>query len=76
MENYQRIPDSQYNKLRFQLQGQFTAILNVFRCYGLNNDVDQAIEECTKVAENFGMAVRGSGKPIHILHAPKRRATE
>ena len=73
---YNHIPDEKYNKLRFQLRGQFAAILNVFRCYGLNNDVDQAIEECTKVAENFGQAVRGKDKPIHIYHEPKRRATE
>ena len=71
-----RLPDEQYNKLRFQLQGQYAAILNVFRCYGLNNDVDQAVEECTRVAEKFGMAVRGKEGPIHILQEPKRRATE
>jgi len=76
MESYPRIPEDQYKKLKFQLQGQFTAILNVFRCYGMQTDVDLAVEECTKVAENFAMAVRGKNKPIHILDKPKRRATE
>ena len=76
MAEYQRIPDDQYKKLVFQLRGQFMAILNIFRCYGMHTDVDLAIEECTKVAENFGMAVRGKKKPIHILNEPKRRATE
>jgi len=40
------------------------------------SDVDQAIEECIAVTENFGMAIRGKDKPIHILKEPKRRATE
>ncbi len=76
MANYQKIPDEQYQKLKFQLRGQFIAILNVFRCYGLDPFVEGAIEECVKVAENFGMAVRGKDKPIHILQEPKKRATE
>jgi len=73
---YSRIDEDDYQKLLFQLRGQMGAILNVFNCYGMNADVLQAIEECTKVAENFGMAVRGKDKPIHIMHEPKRRATE
>jgi len=73
---YIKIEEKQYKKLVFQLRGQFTAIFNVFRCYGLDPHVDQAIEECIKVTENFGMAVRGKDKPIHILSEPKRRATE
>lgn len=76
MDNYTRISDARYKKLVFQLRGQYTAILNVFNCYGMNNDVVQAIEECTRVAENFGMAVRGKDKPIHIFSEPKRRATD
>jgi len=73
---YTRIEEKDYRKLVFQLRGQYMAILNVFRCYGLNDDVNQAIEECVKVTENFGMAVRGKPKPIHILREPKPRATE
>ena len=34
------------------------------------------IEECIKLAENFGMAVRGKDAPIHILSKPKRRSIE
>lgn len=74
--SYTRIPEGQYKKLLFQARGQFGAILNAFRCYGMNSDVDDAIEECMKLTENFGMAVRGKDKPIHILDKPKRRATE
>lgn len=73
---YQRIPDELYAKYKFQARGQFTAILNVFRCYGLNDYVELATEECMRVTENFAMAVRGKDKPIGILNEPKRRATE
>ena len=76
MEEYQRIPEAQYKKLLFQLRTQLGAILNVFRCYGMQGDVDIAIEECVKLTENFSMTVRGKKSPIHILNQPKRRALE
>tara|TARA_Y100000310_G_scaffold144390_1_gene143664 strand:- start:30340 stop:30570 length:231 start_codon:yes stop_codon:yes gene_type:complete len=70
---YIRIPNDQYQKLLFQTRGQFIAILSVFNCHGLEVHVQGAIDECMKVTENFGMAVRGKDKPIHILNEPKRR---
>ena len=73
---YPRLPDDQYKKYLFQARSQIGAILNVFRCYGLEPFVDGAIEECMKITENFAMVVRGKEKPIHILKEPKRRATE
>jgi len=73
---YTKIPESAYRKLLFQARGQYIAILNVFRCYGMDLFVDQAIDECMKVAENFGQAVRGDMRPIHILSKLKPRATE
>lgn len=75
-EEYIKLSEDKYKKLVFQARGQFGAILNVFRCYGLQDFVDQAIDECMKVTENFGMAVRGKDKPIHILSEPKARAIE
>ena len=76
MSNYIKLPEEQYHKLLFQTRGQYGAILNVFRCYGMDIFVDQAIEECMRVTENFGQAVRGDEKPIHIVDKPKVRATE
>ena len=73
---YNRIPDELYAKLRFQARGQIGAILNAFRCYGLDPYVDKAIEECMKITENFAMAVRGKDKPISILSKPRKRITE
>jgi len=76
MSTYPKISEAEYRKLLFQLRGQYIAILNVFRCYGMDLYVDQAQEECVRVAENFAMAVRGKKIPIHILEKPKRRATD
>ena len=72
--SYKKMDEDAYKKLLFQLRGQFGAILNVFDCYGLSPHIQQAIEECVQVAENFGQAVRGSEKPIHILDKPKDAA--
>lgn len=74
--NYQRISEDAYKKLLFQVRGQYIAILNIFRCYGMDAHVDQAIDECMRVTEKFGMAVRGKGNSVHILSEPKRRVTE
>ena len=70
------LPEDEYNKLVFQTRGQFMAILNCFRCYGLNPYVDQAVAECMKVTENFGMIVRGKQKDVHIMKDLKPKATE
>jgi len=72
--SYTKLPEDRYRKLLFQARGQYTAILNCFKCYGMDVHVDQAIEECMKVTENFGQAVRGDDKPIHIYQKPKERA--
>jgi hypothetical protein len=74
--NYVKIPEDNYKHLLFSARGQYVAILNVFRCYGLDAYVEQSIEECMRVTENFGQAVRGDDKPIHIYEKPKSRATD
>uniref|UniRef100_A0A6M3JWB3 Uncharacterized protein n=1 Tax=viral metagenome TaxID=1070528 RepID=A0A6M3JWB3_9ZZZZ len=76
MAKYIKLSEDKYKKLLFQTRGQFTAILNIFRCYGMDVFVDQAINECMKITENFGQAVRGDDKPIHILDKPKERGIE
>ena len=70
---YIRIEDDSYAKLQFHLRTQVTAILNVFDCYGMGLYIPQATEECVKLAENFGMAVRGKNIPIDVLDKPKER---
>ena len=73
MGNYAKIPESQYKKLLFQTRGQYIAILNVFRCYGLDIYVEGAIDEYMKITERFGQIVRGDNKPVHILDKPKEK---
>ena len=71
--SYIRIEDDSYSKLQFHLRTQTHAILNVFRVYGLQLQVDIAEKEVVKLAENFGMAVRGKNIPIDVLDKPKER---
>lgn len=73
---YPRISDDKYKKLMFQLRGQFGAILSIFKCYGMDSYVTKALEECMTLSENFGMAIRGKDKPIHILDEHKKRVTD
>ena len=75
MSKYIKLPEEQYRKLLFQTRGQFIAILNVFKSYGMDIYVNTAIDECMKITENFGQIVRGDNKPVHILDEPKRRVT-
>ena len=72
-KEYEQIPEEKYRKLLFQARGQYAAILNVFRCYGMDIHVDQAITECVKVTENFAMTVRGKKAPIHTMNKPKEK---
>jgi len=73
---YKRIPDDEYKKLLFQLTSQMREIFGNLKIYGLDAYVDADVNEAVRLAENFGMALRGWGKPIHILKEPKKRITE
>jgi hypothetical protein len=72
----QKIPEEQYKKAIFHTSSQLNAIWNFARCYGLDNDVNQALEETLKVVEQFGMVVRGVDKPIYVRNIPKPRPTD
>ena len=76
MSKYIKMPEAEYKKLLFQTRGQFLAILNIFRCHGMDIYVDGATTECMTVTEKFGQIVRGDNKPVHILNEPKHRITE
>jgi len=73
---YQRIPQEEYDKALWQSRAQVNAIMNCFRCYGQNQDVDMATEELVKVIELFAMRVRGKEVPILVRSKPRRRPTE
>ena len=73
---YQRIPQEEYDKALGQFRLQLNGIMNCFRCYGLNLDVDGAIGETVKLAELFAMRVRGKEIPIMVRNKPRRKPTE
>jgi hypothetical protein len=72
----EKIPQESYDKAIGQFRLQLGGIMNCFRCYGLNDDVDSAIEEITKLTEQFAMRVRGKDIPIKVRETPRRKPTE
>ena len=78
----EKIPEEQYNKALGQFRMQLNGIMNCFRCYGLQEDVDGkdgkggAMAEIVKLAEQFAMRVRGKDIPILVRSEPRRRPTE
>ena len=76
MSDYPRVSQESYDKALSQLKLQLNGIMNCFRCYGLNDDVDGAMAEITKLAEQFAMRVRGKDVPIKVRETPRRKPTE
>ncbi len=71
-----KIPQEQYDKALGQLRLQLGGVMNCFRCYGMGEDVDSAIIEIIKLAEQFSMRVRGKDIPIKVRDTPRMRPTE
>uniref|UniRef100_A0A6M3LC78 Uncharacterized protein n=1 Tax=viral metagenome TaxID=1070528 RepID=A0A6M3LC78_9ZZZZ len=76
MSDYIRINQEIYDKAIGQFRLQLGAIMNCFRCYGLQEDVDGAMVEIVKLAEQFAMRVRGKDISIMVRSKPRRRPTE
>ena len=72
----EKIPQEQYEKALSQFRLQLNGIMNCFRCYGLDNDVEGACEEIIKLAEQFSMRTRGKNVPIKVRETPRRKPTE
>lgn len=72
----EKIPQESYDKALGQFRQQLIGIMNCFRCYGLDQDVEGACEEIIKLAELFSMRVRGKDVPIKVRETPRRRPTE
>jgi len=71
-----KIPESEYKKALGQVRMQLNGIMNCFRCYGMDSDVDSAQEEIMVIVEQFGMRVRGKDIPIKVREVPRRRPTD
>ncbi len=72
----EKIPQEQYDKALGQFRLQLNGIMNCFKCYGLDNDVEGACEEIIKLAEQFSMRIRGKNVPIKVRETPRRKPTE
>ena len=72
----EKIPQEQYDKAFGQFRLQLGGIMNCFRCYGLDQDVDGAMIEIVKLAELFAMRIRGKDVPIRVREIPRRKPTE
>ena len=78
----EKIPQEQYDKALGQFRLQLDGVLNCFRCYGMDDDVDGrdgkggAKAEIVQLAEQFAMRVRGKDVPIMVRNEPRRRPTE
>jgi hypothetical protein len=60
------LPEEEYAKAVGQLRLQLNGVMEVFMVYGQQPLVTQAIEEVVKLAEDFGLRVRGVDKPIAL----------
>ena len=72
----EKIPQEQYDKAKGQFRLGLNSIMNCFRCYGMDKDVDEAMEEIIALTEQFAMRVRGADKPIKVRETPRRKPTE
>ncbi len=72
----EKIPQEQYDKALGTFRLQLSGLMNCFRCYGMNESVDEAIKEILILVEQFGMRVRGKDIPIHVRDKVKPRPTE
>ena len=71
-----KIPQEQYDKAVGQFRLGLNPVMNCFRCYGMEHDVDAASEEIVRLAELFAMRVRGKDVPIMVRKTPRRKPTE
>ncbi len=76
MSDYPKVSEESYRKALGQFSLQLLGIMNCFRCYGMDNDVDGAVDEIITLAEQFAMRVRGKDIPIRVRDVPRRTPLE
>ena len=60
------LPKGEYDKAVGQLRLQLNGVMAPFCQYGQDIFIPQAVEECVRLAEDFGLRVRGIPKPIAL----------
>ncbi len=73
MSNIYWLEELQYKKAMGQMRMQVGVALEPLRLYGQGIIVDGAIDEIMKLAEDFGLRVRGKDKPISIDYIRRRK---
>lgn len=71
---YHKLPEEEYRKAVGQLRLQLNGVFDPFRLYGLDIFIPGAVEETLKLAEDFGLRVRGEDKPISLEYVRRLRA--
>ena len=67
------LSDDEYAKAITQLTLQVGGVLGVFDLYGLGVFIPGAMGEIVRLAEDFGLRVRGIDKPISLEQVRRRR---
>jgi len=67
------IPKQEYDKAIGQFRLQLYGIFESFRCYGLDIYIPGAIGEVVKLAEDFGLRIRGQDKPISLEYVRRKK---
>ena len=60
------LPEAEYQKAVGQLRLQLNGVFKPFDVYGLGVFIPGAIAEALKLAEDFGLRVRGVNKPLSL----------
>ena len=68
------LPEEEYKKEMWLVQGAITDIMNPLRMYGQDEYVTQAIIWLTKLSEDHGLRVRGQkDKPISAKYVRRKK---
>ncbi len=70
---YPRIPEEEYNKAVGQLRLQLNGVFEPFNSYGLDIFIPGAISEVVRLAEDFGLRIRGVDKPISLEYVRRKK---
>ena len=60
------LPQAEYDKAVGQLRLQLNGVFKIFDIYGQGVFIPQAVEEAVRLAEDFGLRVRGIDKPMSL----------
>ena len=70
---YTVLSDEEYAKAIGQLRLAVGAVLQPFNMYGMGDYIGPAQAEIVKLAEDFGLRVRGIDKPISVEYVKRVR---